>query len=512
MDSLTRVVKVANSSPSESLNLRRIFGSCGEIRALHASGFIEFVDAASAGRALSLALNIPGVRILDVSSQPRLVDQYRVVNPSAFAEAHDMQSNAAAGTSRSSGVRNDLGGRTRFPLGTQNIGRPDNVLHSLDSSYVPETGLFLQTLKSSDTPISSSSGPQVDPNDRNNPSNATSVPPSFPAAPPPSTSSVSPAVNPFPCIDNLIRLRLCGENITLDLRSLAGDPAAVIELLKATASERGNWLIVGAYYRRTGNYGGAKAVVTAMLQALKQFNIPEADLKPAFLLLSGCETDLGKIARAKGDPGKAAEHYNNAQKWLHKVYGASPPPAGPESSNVNDSKRTSPPRAPASLRSRIDTSAPSAPRPRSYPPPSPNHRMLERELQSLRDRHTHNTNVISDIRSAKRKLEDTVEMERAVRRRMQRELDEITKERDNARRMETLALDQMKREMDVRRRAETRAEEERELRKHAASSVEYPMLHRPTYMPRMTPMAPPLDRRSPETFSAFDSHPHRISF
>ncbi|KAJ6587046.1 hypothetical protein DFH09DRAFT_243836 [Mycena vulgaris] len=517
MDPLTRVVKVEKSTP-ESLNLRRIFGSCGEIRALHASGFIEFADVASAERAIALKLDIAGVRVLDVSSQPRLVDQYRVVNPSAFAEAHDLQSNAAAGTSRSSGHRKDLGGRKRPPLGTQNVRRPDHLLPSLDSLSVPETGLFLQTLKSSNAPISHASGPQTN-TQRNISSNvklplsssapSLDFPHSFPTSLLPSAIPSSSTLNPFPCIENRILMRLCGENITLDLRSLAGDPATVIELLKVTASERGNWLIVGAYYRRTGNPGGAKAVVTAMLEALKQFNIPESALKPAFLLLSGCETDLGKIARSKGDPDKVSEHYSNAQKWLHKVYGASPPSLAPDSSSVDDLKPASPPRAPASLRSRIDTSAPSAPRAH---PPSPNHRMMEREIQSLRDRHAHNTNVISDMRSSKRKLEDTVEIERDVRRRLQRELDEVVKERDNARRLEGLALDQMKRELDGRRRAEDRADEERELRKRAESSAEFGMLQRPpTYLgiPRMTPMAPPLDRRSP---SAFDSHSHRITF
>ncbi|KAJ7091262.1 hypothetical protein C8R44DRAFT_417243 [Mycena epipterygia] len=507
MDSLNRVVKVEKSTP-ESLNLRRIFGPpCGEIRALHASGFIEYADAAGADRALALApkLDIAGVRVLNVASQPRLVDQYRVVNPSAFSD--DMQSNA--GTGRSSGVRNDLGGMDRALLA-----RPDPPLVP---PSVPETGVLLQALKSSDTPVSRPSIPPASAEIRNISSNVILPPRSLPAALPSLAGSSPSAVNPFPCIESHILMRLCGENITLDLRSLAGDPASVIELLKVTASERGNWLIVGAYYRRIGNPEGAKAVVTAMLEALKQFNIPESDLKPAFLLLSGCESDLGKIARATGDATKVSEHYSNAQKWLHKVYGTSTPPLASSPSSVDDPKRTivddskrpivlGPPRAPASLRSRIDTSAPSAPR--SHPP-SPNHRLLEREIQSLRDRHTYNTNVISDIRSEKRRLEEAVEMERNVRRKVQRELDEVVKERDTARRMEHLAVDQMKREVDSRRRAEDRAEEQRDLRKRAESSADFATLHRTAYMtgvPRMTPMAPP------ESFSAFDPHAHRISF
>lgn len=242
---------------------------------------------------------------------------------------------------------------------------------------------------------------------------------------------------------------------------------------------------------------------------MKQFNIPESDLRPAFLLLSGCESDLGKIARSAGDTAKASEHYSNAQKWLHKVYGTSTPPITSSLPSADDPKRPivlGPPRAPASLRSRIDTSAPSAPR--SHPP-SPNHKLLEREIQSLRDRHTYNTTVISDIRSEKRRLEEAVEMERNVRRKVQRELDEVVKERDTARRMEHLAVDQMKREVDSRRRAEDRAEQQRDLRKRAESSADFAMLHRTAYMtgvPRMTPMAPP------ESFSAFDPHAHRISF
>lgn len=78
-------------------------------------------------------------------------------------------------------------------------------------------------------------------------------------------------------------MRLCGENITLDLRSLAGDPGSVIELLKVTASERGNWLIVGAYYRRIGNPGGAKAVVTAMLEGVDAFMLARSGF-----WLTGC--------------------------------------------------------------------------------------------------------------------------------------------------------------------------------------------------------------------------------
>lgn len=248
-------------------------------RALHASGFIEYADAAGADRALAIApkLDIAGVRVLNVASQPRLVDQYRVVNPSAFTD--DMQSNA--GTGRSSGVRNDLGGMNRAPLGGVDSARPDQTL--APSSSVPETGVLLQALKFSDTPVSRPSASPAGAEIRNVSSNVTLPPRSFPAALPSLAASSASAVNPFPCIESHILMRLCGENITLDLRSLAGDPGSVIELLKVTASERGNWLIVGAYYRRIGNPGGAKAVVTAMLEGVDAFMLARSGF-----WLTGC--------------------------------------------------------------------------------------------------------------------------------------------------------------------------------------------------------------------------------
>ncbi|KAF8210401.1 hypothetical protein K438DRAFT_1809618 [Mycena galopus ATCC 62051] len=457
MDSLRRVVKVASES---SFNVRRVFQNCGEI----------------AERAVSLKVDIPKVRVFAVAASQPLVEQYRVVNPSAFAGDDNMQSNSDP--------------------------KPGNP------RPVPETGLLLPTLLKSGTPVSS--GPRFDVVEKAATPIALSH--SFPAhlsSPAPSSAAT--------CIENRsldrILMRLYGEPITLDLPALADDPPTVIQLLKITLSERGNWLIVGAYYRRIGNPAAAIAVVTAMIEAMKQFNIPDNEFKPAFLLLSGCETDLGKLARSKGDADKVLEHYDNAQKWLHRIYGANIPPLPSPSPSTGNSKpkTTTPPRAPTSLQSRIDTSGPAPSAPRAHPDP----RMMEREIQSLRARHTHNTNVLADVRASKRKLEDTVEVERVVRRRLQNELDKVTKERDNARRMEVLALDQMKREVDSRRRAEDRAEEERELRKRIERSMEFAMLQRTAYTP--VPMASPMHQPDafyhPESFQpAFDSHSRRISF
>ncbi|KAF7315551.1 40S ribosomal protein [Mycena indigotica] len=275
MVDLTTLVKAEKTTSSEFINLRRLFEGCGEIRAIHASGFVEFADARSAERAI--ALNINGVRVFQVASSSRLVEQYRKVNPSAFAESS--RQHPADEKSR------------RAPASTNTIFR---------------------SLKTTQKPVSSHTPPQ----------------PSTPVASP--SSVIAPKAS-----QNRILIRLCGEIVTLDLTSLPSEnPTTVIELLNAT-HDRGNWLIVAAYYRRTGNPKGAKEVMTAMLDALKELNIPENDLKPAFLLLSGCETDLAKIEKLKGDSKQASEHYSKGEKWLRKVYGENLPPFSQESNGVS---------------------------------------------------------------------------------------------------------------------------------------------------------------------------------
>jgi hypothetical protein len=61
-------------------------------------------------------------------------------------------------------------------------------------------------------------------------------------------------------------MSLCGETIIYDLEALEDDPKAVITLLKATSSERGNWMIVAGQYRRKGNPSAAITVVTTMIE------------------------------------------------------------------------------------------------------------------------------------------------------------------------------------------------------------------------------------------------------
>ena len=61
-------------------------------------------------------------------------------------------------------------------------------------------------------------------------------------------------------------MTLCDELINYDLETLEDDPKAIIDLLKATASERDKWIMVGCHYRRKGNFKAAMSVVRTMVE------------------------------------------------------------------------------------------------------------------------------------------------------------------------------------------------------------------------------------------------------
>jgi hypothetical protein len=205
--------------------------------------------------------------------------------------------------------------------------------------------------------------------------------------------------------------------------------------------------------------------------------IPEDDLKPAFLMLSGCQTDLGKRARdpAGANTEASLNHFQQSQQWLQKVYGSDLPPqqkdvaanvyqdkpiAGFSSSskaNVQHSISSPHPNLPPHPHLHA-LSAPST-APVSLPsPPSTVGRIciLEREIQSLRDRNLIQQNVLFESKSLKHKLEDELICEKSARRKVEKKIDQLESELQVARRMEAFALGQVKREVESRRKVEER--------------------------------------------------------
>lgn len=525
MDLLKTVLKVENHT-KEPLNIRGIFARCGEIPSLYpydagVSGaslyFMKFTNIENAERAIGLELGGVGIRVYPISTNPQLIKQYRSTNPSDFDSygrpRRTSTSNAPKDTldrrrgstsvvrAEASGVMHLEFSRDRNLSNAASYTSKPLVMPMQGSSKSSGTGggdaHVTPRQPSSSTPLLT---PVTNVKDDLNSQAPTVVVSSIDAAP--STSA-------FPLsFSNTITMSLSGGAITFDLQELQQDPQVIIDILKLTQSERGNWMIVAANYRRSSNTPAAVSVLDAMTTELMKRGVSEQDLKPAFLMLSGCEVELAKKAKEKKDTAAASVHYRAAQKWLQRVFGEGAPPPGTlarlqpfnvaptqtTSTMATDSSRLSSRSIPTSpsasrsiptspLASRLKVPIPVSPTTPGTPsistptkpfgaiPTKPGysislsqHRVLERELQSQRDRNHDQALLLSEVRNVKRKLEEDNEHERNLRRKLQRKLDELEKERDDARRLETYALDQIKREVSIRRKAEERAEKEHELR------------------------------------------------
>lgn len=81
------------------------------------------------------------------------------------------------------------------------------------------------------------------------------------------SGNTSERTSPVSSSSHVICFSFCGEDFTYDLNTLEQDPGPVVELLKATESERRNWMMVGAHYRRAGNPSAAISVVETLISS-----------------------------------------------------------------------------------------------------------------------------------------------------------------------------------------------------------------------------------------------------
>lgn len=198
--------------------------------------------------------------------------------------------------------------------------------------------------------------------------------------------------------------------------------------------------------------------------------VSDAQRKPVWLMLSGCETDMAKIA--KGDPttrpAVIAQHYKDSAKWLQKVYGVEVPQhyAKPDNAPVRNAQT-------------VLTAIPSpgtnviAPTPSSSKhklehilPPKPTASCPRDEAENLppssdRGAKAPNQAALLSVQRAKRKLEEDCVYEREQRRRLERELKEVTHELDLSKRSQSRLKSQVREEAEARRKAEDAIDRER---------------------------------------------------
>lgn len=189
-------------------------------------------------------------------------------------------------------------------------------------------------------------------------------------------------------------------------------------------------------------------------------------LRPAFLLLSGCEGDLVRLAKMRNEPESVIQsHYAAAQGYLLKVFGRDGHSQHVERKHDSfDAQEL--PGSFSQSGARMEATN------RLLRQRSP--QILEREMQSLRELHDDQKTELAQLRTLKRKLEDDYSYERNMRRKYERQLEDLKKDYESTRKMERYALDQIKREVATRRKAEEEAKLERKMRQELIRMCDKP--------------------------------------
>ena len=266
--------------------------------------FVEFVDHASVQHALNLRREdlcvypmsqnffeeyLSAKNSVSLSQQVRHGHSTQIVASSSSSSLRPSAPPASKTTRRSSPISKPSPRKRTKSNRSTPISRPRT--RNLDSSHFAPQPLaqlfsygtsFIDTLKAS-VSESSSNSRSLGRHDKENttefftnisqPHNPISV--SRLSTSPLSTRTVPNDSNPDHRIkiisepsftlETCLIMKLCGEYISYDLDSLEDDPGVIINLLRASASERDKWMTVACHYRRNGNLGATIEVVTSML-------------------------------------------------------------------------------------------------------------------------------------------------------------------------------------------------------------------------------------------------------
>lgn len=187
-----------------------------------------------------------------------------------------------------------------------------------------------------------------------------------------------------------------------------------------------------------------------------------AKLKPVVLMLASCHLDLSRRARTTngGETPASLALFEKARTGFQQVYGTfvAPPTSGHPPSSSSSTRpdpgtngQDNPKRAPSESPDKVALSRAQ----------TGQIKILEREIQALRDRQADQAHALEAARLGKRKAEDGQSSERHARRKIEKELERVEADLAAARRRENYALDQCRAEVESRRRMETEAEERR---------------------------------------------------
>jgi len=188
---------------------------------------------------------------------------------------------------------------------------------------------------------------------------------------------------------------------------------------------------------------------------LSDLGLKACELRPAFLMLSSCHTELWRrtCAQDGSETEVSVAHLDKSRRWLQLVYGRLTTELGSEDSPdtlVNGTSRHS-----------HDV-------PPEYEDITPENTQRAdngRDLRVLRDPQVLYTEDLANTRYAKRRLEDEAGFERATRRRLERTLHDLEAKVVEAQKRVDDAHASARAEANTRRRCEQAISEERAKRR-----------------------------------------------
>jgi hypothetical protein len=191
---------------------------------------------------------------------------------------------------------------------------------------------------------------------------------------------------------------------------------------------------------------------------LNDLGLKACELRPAFLMLSSCHTELWKRTRAQdgSETETSVAHLDMSRRWLQLVYGLGSEDSPDTLVAVNNASRRDHDVPPE----RGDISLGNIQRADSI-----------RDLRVLRDSRL-DAEDLANLRCAKRRLEDEVGSERATRRRLERTLHHLEAKVVQAQKRADDAHALVRTEVKSRRRSEQAISEERAKRRSMEVSLE----------------------------------------
>jgi hypothetical protein len=185
-------------------------------------------------------------------------------------------------------------------------------------------------------------------------------------------------------------------------------------------------------------------------------------MRPAFLMLSSCHTELWRQSRAPdgSETETSAAHLDKSRRWLQLVYGSmNPETTSGDGSDVPGAL------APVGPARRQTHDVPSVHASASCDMTRRSGTNTECGLEVLRDRQALYIDELASTREAKRRFENEAANERVIRRRLERTLRDLQTKLTKAQRRADDAHALVRMEVNTRRRCEQAVAEERAKRR-----------------------------------------------